>query len=318
MSEWNLWHSIDFLLLLQRIHCASPFYLNRTQNELKVSAFTRFYLWSVLIAFLFTLYLLLVRWNCFDTILIFLPSGYLWTILTGYEILYIDAQFILNLILVDASKWKQMEFLNKINAIDRRLIEIFHDCVNFRRYRQRIFCVAMTFMFYYYGVTIGLCYSAYSYANYRLGLFVIVYQLIQMGLASTAFATTNCTFLIRDRFILLTRIYQHTECDLPHNFTTNEKRIFLIKIQMVFSTFKELCDLIKLLDDYSGWNYILMLVHDFTLLLIRWYFLFYILWENGIDGNGVYIGTIFVWSIGIFAKNGLNTIAINMTISQVN
>lgn len=318
MTEWNLWHSIDLLLLLQRINCVSPFYLDRERNALKVSAFTRFYLWSALITFLFTSYVLLFRWNCFGIILTFLPPGYLWTILAGYEILYSNAQFILNVILVDAGKWQQMEFLHKINDIDRRLADTFHMCVDFCRYRQRIFYATISFLLYFYGFTIGLCYLAHSYGNYRLLLFVLTYQFVQMSLANTVFAAINSAFLIRDRFKLLTTIYQHTNRDLGYNFTANDKQQFLVKIQMIFCVFKELCDLIKLLDEYSGWNYILSLVQDFTLPLIRWYFTFYILWEDGIECNGVYVGITFVWSIGTLSKSGLGATAINMTITQVN
>lgn len=127
-------------------------------------------------------------------------------------------------------------------------------CVNFRQYRQRIFYVAITNILYYYGLTVGLGHWTYLYGNYRLLLFILFYQFVQISLASTAFATVNSTFLIHDRFKLLTKIYRHTNLD-----------------QMIFCAFKELCDLIKLLDEYSGWNHILSLVHDSTLLLIRWY-----------------------------------------------
>lgn len=314
MTEWNLWHSIDFLLLLQRVHCVSPFYLDRHRNELKVSAFTRFYLWSVLITFLVALYVLLFRWNCFATILTFLPPGYLWTILTSYDIFYINAQFILNVIFVDAGKWQQMEFLHRINGIDRRLGDTFGMCVDFRQYRQRILRVAIVFILYYYGVTIGLCVWAHCYGNDRLLVFVFVYQFAQMSLASTAFASVNSTFLIRDRFRLLTTLYQHTDRDFGHKFPAIDKRTFLMKIEMIFVVFKELCDLIKLLDEYSGWNNIFSLVQDFTLPLIRWYFTFYILWKDGLEGNGVYVGTVLLWSIGTLAKSGLSAVAINMTL----
>lgn len=318
MNKWNLWNSIDFLLLLQRINCVSPFYLDRKRNELKVSTFTRFHLWSVLIIFLFTLYVLLFRWNCFGTILTFLPPGFLWLVLTGYEIFYVYAQFVLNTILVDAGKWKQIEFLHRIHDIDQRLANAFDMCVDFRKYRQQIFRVAITFIVYYYGVTIGMCYWAYMYGNYRLLLFILVYQFAQMSLASTAFAGINSTYLMHDRFRLLATIYHRTDRDLGHVFTMEEKQIFLLKIQIIFRTFKELCDLIKLLDEYGGWNYILSLVQDFTLPLIRWYFTFYILSEDGLEGNGVYIGTVFVWSVGILAKSAFSATAINMTLSQVN
>lgn len=318
MIEWNLWYSIDFLLVLQRINCVSPFYLDRRRNELKVSAFTRFYLWSVLIAFLFTLYVLLFRWNCFGLVLTFLPPGYLWTILTGYEILYINAQFILNIILVDAGKWQQMEFLNKINDIDRRLAATFRMCVDFREYRRRIFAVAIAFSLYYYGVTIGLCYWTYWYGNYRLLSFLLLYQFVQISLASTSLATINSTFLIRDRLRLLTAIYQHVHRSLGFEFTASEKQKYLTKIQTIFRVFKELCDLIKLLDEYSGWNTILSMVQDFTLGLIRLYFIFYIVWDDSFEGEGVYVIVAFVWMIGSLAKSGLGATSINMTMTQEN
>lgn len=318
MIEWNLWYSIDFLLVLQRINCVSPFYLDRTRNELKVSAFTRFYLWSVLIAFLFTLYVLLFRWNCFGVVLNFLPPGYLWAILTGYEILYTNAQFVLNIILVDAGKWQQMEFLHKINDIDRRLAATFRMSVDFREYRQRVLAVAISFILYYYGVTIGLCYWAYWYGNYRLLSFLLLYQFVQVFLATTSFATINSAFLIRDRLRLLTKIYQHIDRDLGYEFTASDKQNYLPKFQMIFRVFKELCDLIKLLDEYSGWNNILSMVQVFTLGLIRWYFIFYILWDDCFEGKGVYVSVAFVWSLGNLAKSGLDATSINMTMTQVN
>lgn len=318
VSEWNLWHSIDFLLLLQRISCVSPFYLDRSRNKLMVSAFTRFYLWTVLIGFLFGLYILFFRWNCFGIILTFLPAGYLWTILTGYEILSTNAHFILNVILVDAGKWKQMEFLHKVDRIDQRLAYEFRMCVNFRQYRRQIVSFTILFILYYYGVTICVCYWAHLYGNYKLLMFLLAYQFVQISLASVTFAATNSAFLIRDRFRLLAQIYQRIERDLRENDATIDKQIMLHKIQMIFRVFKELCDLIRLLGEYGGWTHVIWLVQDFTLPLIRWYFTFYILWDEGIEGNGAYVGVVLIWFVGNLARSAFSAVGINKTLTQVN
>lgn len=320
-TEWNLWKSIRITFLLQRIYCVSPFYLDRSQNKLKVSIFTRMYTFFVLSIIVSLIWISVFDWNVFQTILYLLPHGYLWMILTIYELLSINFQFILNILIINSNKFMQIELLHRIFHIDQQLYAEFGASIDFKKNHQHAVCALIVFNVYYYGLMIVACYWSYINDKYALILFICIFQFEQLALAIMTLSCANYIFLIRARLQLLRQIYRKFEYNFMRQPHAEVKGVYkqniLHQLRTIFEVFKELCNLIQMMGRFSGWNGVLILVHDFTWSLIQGYFLFYILLDDQEKHFIIYAAVVIASLLGNFAQTFTFAAAVAMTTSQV-
>lgn len=97
----------------------------------------------------------------------------------------------------------------------------------------------------------------------------------------------------------------------------NIKLYFIKKYSVLFGCFVDLSEMIECIDNIFGWSYILELIQDFILLLIQYYFVMHIIFEeNAYERKMIYLIGVGVWSIGHFGKMYLSNI-VNVTIKQV-
>lgn len=317
-SDWNLWRSLESMLLLQQLNCVSMFYLCPVSNKLKVSVLSKFYAITIKIIIITLLAISMTYFRCFTLVLSLLPQGFLWKLLTGYELISVSVHCVLNIILLFVTKEKQMQFLQRINKIDQTIAHEFDDRVDHKRYRQALAYAIVVFTFYYYGLVLTASYIAYYFKKYILILFAWIYESQHIMLASITYTCTNYIFLIYVRFNLLLRICQRLQTDFATpTISDDEKQQRVHKLQKLFKLFKELSESVKMIDDFSGWNLLLAMIQDFTLSLIQWYLLFHIIWEKQELSREYYVIGILYWSLGTFAKVIALGTATNLAISQV-
>lgn len=315
MPPTNLWSSLKVTLVLQRIYCLSPFYFDgkRLRSPWPVQLYT----YGYLILYLTILAISVFYLRTLAYLKQFLPAGFLWTVLSGFEFAFTNASFVLVLIILEISKPDQMDFLHRVAAVDDRLQRHFDATVNFNRLKQYNGYAWLGQSFYYQGLAILLAIYVGSSGHSLVLPFVFAYQLEQATAFGLAILIVNYMLLLRARFRLVDRLHD----DLWREYLTvtgrRQQDALLRRIIVLFQIFKELWDLVLLLDKAFGLAMLVRFAHDFTLLNTQLYLIFWIGRDTDTLDDLWYIAVALVWMLPNVIKIGCTTVMVDRTINEV-
>lgn len=324
MSEWNVWRSIDTALRIQNIFCVSPFSLDRSTAKLASSWKSKFYLFSVTSVILATMYLSVFQWHYMETLFKIEPNGRIWRILCIYEMGAINFHFTLNMIFVATGYSQQMQFLERIHAIDQQILNDFSASVDHRDYKRKLSYV-LKFLYTYCGLQLILETSTfYAVGDYLLIPPTLAYMLQSLNLTAQIYSSTNYLFLIERRYRLLLLLHQKLNRDYMEysekSPTYNEliENAFLVKLVKLFKLHKQITKLIRLTEDIFGWIYASLVIKTFMTTLIQTYYIFITTIDSVSSGIERFYAYGFVYMLfGEFIKVILAVISIHSVYAAV-
>lgn len=321
--KWNLWRSIESALLLQRIFFVSPFELNHWTGRLTSTFFTKMYVISVFTAAAAIVYISLFKWHCVNLIMKLMPSGFLWSLLTGYEIVSINVHFILNTWLSYINKKKQIKFLHTLHSIDGQLLTEFRAKVDFKKHRRWLNIEVALICIYYLTIAVGAARIWYELGHLEMIPLLIVYQFQWVCLCLPIYMSANYLLLIQSRYEVLYKTYRKLQVEYsgyvrackPNKIISTH---FLNKLQKIIEIFKEITNLIDILNNAFGWLFLVSIVKSFAMILIQAYLLVFML-TNGTDSVDKDLSPFVVlYSLsGEFIKVMMNLIALMKIFSAV-
>lgn len=315
MSSTNIWSSLKTTLLLQRIYCLSPFYFDG--KRLRSPWSVQLYTYGYLVTYLTILAISVFYLHTLTYLKQFLPAGFLWIVLSGFEFAFTNVSFVLVLIILEISKPDQMDFLHRVAAVDDRLQRHFGIAVNFNRLKRYNRLAWLAQALYYQGLAILVAFYASSSGHARLLPFIFAYQLEQATAFGLAFLIVNYMLLLRSRLQLVNRLYD----DLWRGYLIatgrRQQDAVLRRIIVLYQIFKELWDLVLLLDKAFGLAMLVRFAHDFTLLNTQLYLIFWIARDTETLADLWFIAVALVWMLPNVIKIGCTTVTVEGTINEV-
>lgn len=152
-------------------------------------------------------------------------------------------------------------------------------------------------------------------------LFIYAAQHIIMN--AQLFTSINYLFLIERRFRALHVAYEKLQRKYVHFLRVKNPNVykdyeFVMKLHKIFELFRELTDLIKLIEDIFGWFYASSITKNFTLTLFHMYFIFLTATDATVGKNRHWIAFGFAYELfGEFVKILVNIIAIHSIYAAV-
>lgn len=316
MQTSSLWHSLRRSLLIQRVYCLSPFHLKdnrKLQSTWTMLAYTGAYLTIYIAIIAISIYHL----NIFTYLKQFLPVGFMWIALGGFEFFSTNATFVLVVIVLSAKRSVQMDYLQRLVSVDGRLLRHFEAQTDCRRVESRSNFAWITMSIYYQGLavvaTIVVCRTQLS----QLVPIIFAYQLEQATASGLAYMLVNYMLILRARFILVRHIFEEASQEYVVTRIRRQKDAVLRRLAVVYQVFKELCDLVSLFDSAFGLVALIRLAHDFTLLNTQMYLVFWLARDAETASDLWYIGIALVWMLPNVIKIGGTTAAVESTLDEV-
>lgn len=255
--------------------------------------------------------------HLFVTLRQFLPAGFMWIALSSFEFVFTNITFVLVVVILNAKRFMQMDFLQRIATVDNRMHRHFGAEVNFWRLRRYNNLAWTAMSLYYQGlaviVTVVVCRTGFG----QLVPFVFAYQLEQATASGLAFMLVNYMLIVRARFVLIRRVFATVWKEYLVAANRRQKDVVLQRIVVVFQVFKELCALMQVLDGAFGLVALVRLAHDFTLLNTQLYLVFWIARDVKTLSDLWYIVIALVWMLPNVIKIGCTTVSVESTLSEV-
>lgn len=315
MLPANIWSTLKTALLIQRIYCLSPFYFDG--KKLRAIWLIQCYTYGYLVLYITLLIISIIYLQIFAYLKEYLPNGFLWIVLSGTEFALTNASFILVLIILETSKAAQMDFLHRIARVDHRLQRHFGASVNFNKLKQFNRFIWLGQSLYYQGLALIICIYLISSGHGSVIPFVFAYQLEQ----ATAFALTllivNYMTLLHSRFTLIAQLSDDIQNEYLTTISRRQQDVVVRRTIILFQIFKELSDLVLLLDKGFGLTMLIRFAHDFTLLNTQVYLIFWISHDIWTLADLWYIALALIWMLPNIIKIGWTTATVEKTIIKV-
>lgn len=315
MVTTNLWTSLKYTLFLQQIYCLSPF--NLAGQRLHTSWRTRAYTYAYLTTYLAILAASIFYLRTLTYLKQFLPAGFLWIVLSGFEFVFTNVSFVLIVVTLDIGKGHQMDFLRRVAAVDARLHRHYNVHVDFQRLRQCNDFAWVVMAIYYQGLAILISIVVWRSNRAALIPFVFTYHLEQATASGLTFLLVNYAFLLRARLAVLRGIHNALLEQFEEAVDRRQKDVVLRHIAVVLQAFKELSDLVQVLDKAFGLVALIRLAHDFTLLNSQLYLLFWIVRDTQTQYTYLYVIVVLVWMMPNVIKIGCTSAAMEMVLGEV-
>lgn len=320
MSEWNLWHSIDLILWMQRLLCVSPFYLDHTTDNLKISRFNKFYVFLIIFICLILMYYSYFHWNSLDYLLTLAPEGIIWPILCDMEFVTHNTCFVIIVLILYSGKAKQIRFLQQIHSIDEKLADNFHSNVNHKKYKKFLFIFISIFCFYYLRYLIISPYAVYNQGFTNAIPFVIIYYFQLMVSSAAMFMTINYLYLIASRYEIILCAYKSLESDYIADFKSStmskdSRETYYRKLKTVFDLFKEMSKLNELTNDFCGWIYVICTIKIFSSCLIHYFIIMMLSFNENLTRPEKQHRILFIWFMMFGDK--VKIISMNFVVSNL-
>lgn len=315
MAASNLWTSLKYTLFLQQIYCLSPFYL--AGKRLHTTWRTRAYTYTYLMAYLAILAASIFYLRTFSYLKEFLPAGFLWIALSGFEFAFTNVSFVLIVITLDINKGHQIDFLHRVAGVDARLYRHFNVHVDFQHLRQFNGFAWVVMAIYYQGLAILISIVLWRSNRAALVPFVFTYHLEQATASGLTFLVVNYALLLRVRFAVLRGIHYALLYQFEVAGDRRHKDVVLRHISVVLQAFKELTDLVQVLNKAFGLVALIRLAHDFTLLNSQLYLLFWIVRDTQTQHKYLYVIVVLVWMLPNIIKIGCTSAVMEKVLSEV-
>lgn len=316
MQTSNLWSSLKTTLFIQRIYCLSPFYL-RDNGKLQAPWPALAYNYAYLTIYIAIILISIFNLNILVHLREFLPAGFMWIALSGFEFFFTIVTFVLVVVCMTIKRGGQMEFLRRVAKVDARLQRHFGAQVHFGRLQRynRFAWIGMSL--YYHGLavvmTIVVCRTNLS----RLVPLIFAHQMEEATASGLAFLLVNYMLILRARFVLVRRIYDATWQEYFYASNRRQKDAVLRRLTVVFQAFKELSDLVAVFDRAFGLVALIRLAHDFTLLNTQLYLVFWLARDARTISDLGFIGVALVWMLPSVIKIGCTTVSVESTLDAV-
>lgn len=323
MSECNLWKSIATSLHLQRIFCVSPFYLDSSMGKLKSSCATKLYSISVIVILSATYNIAIFHLNFIETFIEFVPSGFVWQILCYFAFFSMNIHFILNELFIWIGYKQQMEFLERIHAIDKKIQQDFNSSVDHKTFKFRLKYTVIALAIYYGIQFTGESSFVIRTRNYLLIPPTIAYCLMNLMSNAQMYAATSYLFLLERRYRLILTAYQKLHRNYIHHrnsgiINENIENVFIVKLREIFECFREITFLIALYNDIFGWIFANQIIKTFMMALIQLYFVFLTATDPSGDNGYIFTFGFLYLFVGDMIKVFMFVVSIHMVYAAVN
>lgn len=315
MSTSGLWNSLKISLFIQRVYCLSPFYLSgsKLQTPWPIQAYIHIYLAVYIAIIAISVYYLQI----FATLKQFLPSGFMWIALSGCEFFLTNITFVLVVVFLNAKRIIQMNLLHRIATVDNRMHRHFGVEVNFWRLRRYNNIAWIVMLLYYQGFAVVVTIIVIRSNLIRLIPFVFAYQFQQATASGFTFLLVNYMLILRARIVLVRDVFNAIWKEYAIAVNRRQKDAVLQRLSVTYQVFKELCELVQVIDGAFGLVALVRIAHEFTLLNTQLYLVFWIARDVQDFSDLWYIVMALVWMLPNVIKIGCTTVTVESTLSEV-
>lgn len=229
--------------------------------------------------------------NFIETFIEFVPSGLLWQILCYYAFYSMNIHFILNEVFIWIGYKQQMQFLERIHAIDEKIQKDFNLSVDHKTFRFRLRYIVIVLSIYYGIQFTGESMFVFSTGNYILIPPTLSYCVQNLISNIQMYTFTSYLFLLERRYRLILTAYQKHHRNYIHYlksgiFNENIDNFFIEKLREIFECFQENSRLIELYNDTFGWIFVSQIIKTFMMALMQIYFVFLTATDSQLGDNG--------------------------------
>lgn len=313
-------------LAVQRIICLSPFC--RRDNRLVTSAAITIYAWLYIITYLVVVALssVLTRADEFAWHATFRSGGYLWAIISTFEVLFALTTQPMMLVYSQLKRAEQMNTMMQIDVLDVRLRRVF--AVDLNGFYTGFVRVQNAQLFAWLLYVAIMCtienalMSRYGFDSTGVMLFAIAYQMEQCTTAVLAWSITNTVKVLRSKFVTLRTVHGRLMLAADAGEFAGAEGALQLKRQLaeLMRMFKELCDIIDRMSESVGALFVMRYAHDFTLVASQCYLVYWLLTENGGDlGADVWplLTGVLLWMWQSVARIGSTALWTSWTVDEV-
>lgn len=317
MTTSNFWTSLRTSLILQRFHCLSPFSYNHHTQKLQSKWPVLFYTFLYLTLYVTIVFISIHYLSIFKYLKDFLPVGFMWIALSGFEFFFTNVTFVLIVLILTFKRGAQMEFLQTMADVDSQLMRQFgiqvdqHQMKHINNYAWLIMSI------YYQGFAIVLSILVYRTNLVCLVPIIFAYQLAQVTGAGLAFIIVNYMLILKWRFALVRHIYDGVRQEYFIVGSRRHKDTTIRRITIVYHLFKALCDSVGTFNRAFGLVALIRLAHEFTLLNTQLYLVFWLARDAKTMHDLLFIGVALVWMLPNILKIGGMTSTVESALDEV-
>lgn len=309
----NFFDSMRVQLFLQAAFGISPFI--RRGNRVVSSRWINAHSIVILIIFVFVVWTSIIE--ILKEVSGWTESGsYLWMIIIFFELIFTNTAF--PLLIVHSLLWKkqQMDFFNRVFALDESMQQHFR--INIQPTHRALFIrtIGMFLIcFLYYGIItfFAIVGPLTSSTENKFVTYSLAYQLEQIATGFLSSAVINAALILKSRFQLL-QMVQLILLSSDGDIASRK-----LRLSVWLFNFKELCSLVDLFSQKFGAILIVRFAHDFTLLTSQCYLIFWIIFSVASSNANKwgYVSLVCFWMLQNIVKIGATAIVAQMTINEV-
>lgn len=311
-----LLEALNFQLFIQRMFCISPF--TRRGTQLVSSFQTTLYTYGVLLAYVFVLVTSVWMMRADGIFERQFSYGYLWAIIGYFEFIFTNTLYIVCVVYVEMNKNHQIQLIHRMCQIDRTFqLHYKHLPLDYDSLRRRQALVLFLCFLYYILVMAHILLVLVRNNLNTIGvvLFVFIYQIEQLCTGLVTVTIVNMLIIIKGRFKLLksvSTVVFDKDDKLGRNSIATK-----LKLGQMLGLFKELCELINVINLNAGVVLFFRTAHDFTLATSQCYLMYWIMTGNFGSARYYIVATLFTWMAQNFVKFGATTFIAHSTIKEV-
>lgn len=315
MASQNFLSNIQYLLYFQYFHGITPFlYYN---NKFITKWFLQFYIYLTLFSIVVASIISFKSFYDKQIIEKLFSYGYLWGFLGTFEITLTFVIYAVMIIVCSLTKNSQMKILQKLHDIDELVYKRFHIRPNYNRERWIIFSGILVIWVYYQTISLFVMvgYSNFSLTDFDGYLFSLCYFYEQVSAAVEAHTYNNYVWSICRRFNIIRTIQNKLNSELGNSQKNSND--YVEKVAILFEVYKDLVDIIDIMNSTCGQLLILRFAHGFTLTTSQFYLIFTFTFNRYAKNKFVIIVHIFAWMIQNGMKMILTCFCTDQTITKV-
>lgn len=296
--------------------CISPF--TRRGTQLVSSFQTTLYTYGVLLAYVSVVATSVWMMRADGIFERQFSYGYLWAIIGYFEFIFTNTLYIVCVVYVEVHKNQQIQLINRMCQIDKTFqlhhkdLHLDYDSLR----RRQALMLFLCFLYYILEMAHILLVLIRNNLNTRgVVLFLFTYQIEQLCTGLVTVTIVNMLVIIKGRFTLLKSV-RTIVFDKDDKFKRNSIATKL-KLGQMLGLFKELCELINVMNRDVGLVLFFRTAHDFTLATSQCYLIYWIITGNFGSAKYDIVATLFIWMAQNFIKFVATTFIAHSTIKEV-
>lgn len=309
-----LLEALNFQLFIQRIFCISP--ITRRGTQVISNSQTTVYTYGVLVTYVFVVATSVWMMRADGVFKRQFSNGYLWAIIGYFEFIFVNALYIVGVVYVERQKIHQIQLINRMCQIDNTLQLHYKDLhLDYDALRRRQALVIFLCFLYYIVVMAHILLGLIRKNLNSTGvlLFALTYQIEQLSTGLMTVSYVNFMMLIQRRFKLL-KLVSTIVFDKESGRNSVSTKL---RLGQMLALFKELCEVINVMNHSVGVVLTFRTAHDFTLATSQCYLIYWILSDNFGSTKYYLIATLFIWMVQNFIKVGTTSFVAHSTIKEV-